>query len=237
MVGVKKHLTTITKRMKESGLNNFTTCIFHQGRTSRWGLAWSWDETVKFSSNSQKPMKPAVFSSEFQDISSFQAFMESVEKKLLSLKMKVDKISKDAFQVEAQTNTWSHSRRKRRMELRASAASDHQQSSPVHPAKDLTDLNPEIKGSKNPRLDNTLQDETTSITSRNSNSCLPEERNPDEESKEESACGSSVDNTENSEACLSFQVVGVRDGSAVILHMHYIKGSLALFPSPLSNLN
>ena len=118
MVGVKKHLTAVIKYLKEVGLKNFTTTIFHQGRISRWGLAWSWDESLHLDGTVVKPKKPAQFEATFPDVPSYTDFQTTLIQILNDLDMSMKKIDSDTFQVQVERNTWSHARRKRRMQLR-----------------------------------------------------------------------------------------------------------------------
>ena len=48
MVGKKNSLSKIKKYLRECGITNFSTTEFCQGRTMRWGMAWTYDSTITF---------------------------------------------------------------------------------------------------------------------------------------------------------------------------------------------
>lgn len=46
MLGHKSSLKTLRKFIHEFGINRFTQTTFIQGKTTRWGLAWSFSKNL-----------------------------------------------------------------------------------------------------------------------------------------------------------------------------------------------
>ena len=66
MIGIKSSLNTLKKELKELNVPSICITEFHQGHTTRWGLAWTFDPTldlnkVSLKETSNKKNKPFHF--------------------------------------------------------------------------------------------------------------------------------------------------------------------------------
>lgn len=50
MLGLKSSLTSILNILKTKNIENICTTEFHQGNTTRWGVAWSYDWDIDLKS-------------------------------------------------------------------------------------------------------------------------------------------------------------------------------------------
>ena len=57
MVGHKASLTPIAELIKRAGATSQTTTEFHQGRTMRWGVAWTFRDDITLSNVSNASPK------------------------------------------------------------------------------------------------------------------------------------------------------------------------------------
>lgn len=55
MVGHKASLSPIVELIQKAGATSHTTTEFHQGRTMRWGVAWTFRGEIPLSSVSSSP--------------------------------------------------------------------------------------------------------------------------------------------------------------------------------------
>lgn len=130
MLGCKKNVQKILEQLIAHSIG-FTMTEFLQGKTMRWGVAWSFKhdlKTLKESpspSSSKKATTPAnVLKHEIQTT----AFEETVQKIIaifneLSISIKKTEEKADHYQwvLHATQNTWSNQRRKRRAEQQKEA--------------------------------------------------------------------------------------------------------------------
>nr|CAG4649257.1 EOG090X04JL [Scapholeberis mucronata]SVE93559.1 EOG090X04JL [Scapholeberis mucronata] len=142
MLGHKSSLTPLKIYLKEVGASSCCETEFRQGRTTRWGLAWTYFQTIaldafqrnstKPNSKSQPPLNLTITSSQWADNGEFSIgnIMVKIASLLSSLKISLRKLkeskTRKAIEFTAKENTWSNQRRKRREEKRRSA--DNQQS-------------------------------------------------------------------------------------------------------------
>lgn len=127
MLGKKSSLASVKNYLKEKGVTNFITTEFCQGRTTRWGIAWSHVSGIYLNKvpqyerkNMRKPTGHSVsFTLLKEGLSLDWDRIEKMLEKLFSdLKMRIglheQEDEKSVWEVSALTNTWSHQRRKRR---------------------------------------------------------------------------------------------------------------------------
>lgn len=59
MIGRKRSISPLIRVLKQKGITNFTTTVFYQGNTRRWGLAWSFlpKDQVKVPAKHHKTLK------------------------------------------------------------------------------------------------------------------------------------------------------------------------------------
>lgn len=128
MLGKKSSLGLVKNYLREKGITNFITTEFCQGRTTRWGIAWSHvtglylNKVPKYERKNMK--KPTGHSVSFvfrkEKTCKNLEQIETMLKKLFShLKLTVvlheQEDDKSLWEISAKTNTWSHQRRKRRL--------------------------------------------------------------------------------------------------------------------------
>ncbi|XP_063695562.1 U6 small nuclear RNA (adenine-(43)-N(6))-methyltransferase [Culicoides brevitarsis] len=127
MLGKKTSLGSVKNYLKEKGVTNFITTEFCQGRTTRWGIAWSHISGLylnKVPQFERKNMKKStghlvkfVFPEENSDFS-LENLEKCLEKLFQDLKMTIllheKEESESIWEISADFNTWSHQRRKRR---------------------------------------------------------------------------------------------------------------------------
>ncbi|KAF6037403.1 METTL16 [Bugula neritina] len=129
MVGKKSSLTRLKQYIKSKDITNFSTTEFCQGRTMRWAIAWTFDSSVTFPKSlfqqERAKVKTALVHSVPVDIKCCNYDIPDLtnyfkENLFQQLQMKSATLHQDLSEfvciVTARTNTWSHSRRKRRME-------------------------------------------------------------------------------------------------------------------------
>lgn len=150
MLGCKKNVQKVVEQLRAHSIG-FTTTEFSQGKTVRWGVAWSFKhdlKTLKESpSSSKKVATPAnVLKHEIQTT----AFEETVQKIIsifseLSISIKKTERKADHYQwvLHATQNTWSNQRRKRRAEQQKEA-----NQLPEEPKTDDLNLGFEMHNSK-----------------------------------------------------------------------------------------
>ncbi|XP_040165384.1 U6 small nuclear RNA (adenine-(43)-N(6))-methyltransferase [Anopheles arabiensis] len=139
MIGHKKSYEEVLRILKHASIHNVTASRFCQGNTTRWAVAWSFDDTVLLSlvPNSHtangngnahspgkkkpigKPVACRIFALEEMD--SMQGVRNYLTAQLRSIEIDVrtvlDSSSKGeemVLELTARENTWSHQRRKRR---------------------------------------------------------------------------------------------------------------------------
>ncbi|XP_055530951.1 U6 small nuclear RNA (adenine-(43)-N(6))-methyltransferase [Wyeomyia smithii] len=127
MIGHKKSFVEILKVLDQHSITNTTTTKFCQGNTTRWGVAWSFSDTILLchvpdsfeqDSNSRKltgkPLEGKIL--ELDSVTSQDEAKETLFSVLASLDIKIQQLegSDNMWKLEALQNTWSHQRRKRR---------------------------------------------------------------------------------------------------------------------------
>lgn len=120
MVGIKRHMKHLVNYLRSHHIANYTTTEFIQGKTMRWGLAWSYHLNLL-------PPKPDLVWTvpNFSPIMSFENLVYSYLQELrlrglqwISSSDEVDEEhSGSVLEFLAIENTWTGQRRKRRMEM------------------------------------------------------------------------------------------------------------------------
>merc|ERR1711962_1792763 len=142
MVGRKSSLKPIIKYLKSKNIDKYVSTDFKQGKTMRWGIAWTFTETVIkkpvtesakkskplflqpgdvfYSANNIPCLEPNPSKSSISEIMvRISNFLTSEFNKLgivLEEPARILLLNKIAYEVtgEAYINTWTHQRRKRR---------------------------------------------------------------------------------------------------------------------------
>ncbi|XP_050440218.1 U6 small nuclear RNA (adenine-(43)-N(6))-methyltransferase [Adelges cooleyi] len=130
MIGYKSSLKPLKKELQNIGAKSICEAGFFQGRTARWGIAWTFQPDIKLidfmptKDFKKKALKPPV-SFALPDSYDANTALSKLNELLISLKLAIvpckTPTNKDTlFQadVKAYENTWVHQRRKRRMEQR-----------------------------------------------------------------------------------------------------------------------
>lgn len=126
MVGKKSTLKPLKEMLREYEACSIATTMFCQGRTTRWGLAWTFIPGLDLNQveNSQKKNKqhsyvPFQYKIEKED----ENTLKSVQQKLISIlkDLQIETDMEDCgnsmmMTLKAFENTWINSRRRRRME-------------------------------------------------------------------------------------------------------------------------
>nr|XP_018902763.1 PREDICTED: methyltransferase-like protein 16 homolog [Bemisia tabaci] len=141
MVGIKSNLKKLVSLLKSTSVESVTQTTFSQGRTMRWGVAWTYDKSVR--------LLPAPVSKKSKDKPLQQEFHpphtpESVEKDVLALLDKLEikhtevkkKNSLKVFELTAYKNTWSHQRKLRRMAKRKQLVEENSTSMDIDESND-----------------------------------------------------------------------------------------------------
>lgn len=126
MVGKKSSLTPLKEELRKLKIQNFSTTEFCQGKTMRWGLGWSFDESVKFPKSvfkeKQKDKRPPLSFLVPENVPLLMYTVEGIAYQIKEyfkeLQIKCEEKSsnetKIAMVITACQNTWSNQRRKRR---------------------------------------------------------------------------------------------------------------------------
>lgn len=122
MFGCKKNFKSFTDELKERGLKNYSTTEFVQGKTTRWGVAWSFTHDLKsFKDHREVLKKPSpsvnILKHEIQGLD-FEETVEKLKQVFSDLKIEIKVIEETAechrWELTALEDTWSKQRRKRR---------------------------------------------------------------------------------------------------------------------------
>nr|CAG4650088.1 EOG090X04JL [Sida crystallina] len=133
MLGHKSSLEPILAMIEESGAT-WSRTEFSQGRTTRWGVAWTYDDSIHLTRcqsiekpKIKTPLVCPIDGDKWKSRGDYTVtfIMAQIVQELKHLKMEVRKVKekKNMSTVEftAQQNTWTHQRRKRRQEEKSTA--------------------------------------------------------------------------------------------------------------------
>uniref|UniRef100_A0A182JRB3 U6 small nuclear RNA (adenine-(43)-N(6))-methyltransferase n=1 Tax=Anopheles christyi TaxID=43041 RepID=A0A182JRB3_9DIPT len=133
MIGHKKSYEEILRVLKRASIHNITVGRFCQGNTTRWAVAWSFDDKVLLSLVSDghdkndspgkkkpigKPVSCRIFTPE--EVDSIQGVRNYISTQFRAIEIDVRKVIESnkaeeiVLELSARENTWSHQRRKRR---------------------------------------------------------------------------------------------------------------------------
>ncbi|XP_059622474.1 U6 small nuclear RNA (adenine-(43)-N(6))-methyltransferase [Phlebotomus argentipes] len=130
MIGVKHDLAILVKKLREKNITNYIETQFCQGNTTRWGLAWTFREDlflrrvpcINPSAGAGSDSKTVNFTLTNSDEESLKFVIEKLRRIFGELEMTVEILQESAgmanWLVRAQSNTWSHQRRKRRQMMK-----------------------------------------------------------------------------------------------------------------------
>lgn len=119
MLGQKTSVNNIISILKANKIYNFCTSEFCQGRTTRWGIAWTHDNSLLLRTVpeiGQTYMKTSInlcldhTDRNSKTIDDLVGIFEG----LVNAENKIDKMSENQFRFLAFNNSWSNQRRKRR---------------------------------------------------------------------------------------------------------------------------
>lgn len=128
MVGIKSNLPILKKLLRECSVNSFKETEFHQGHTTRWGLAWTFcnidlrmiSKTVVAEVKKTKPKPPLQYY--ISNASKLTDITEQLTYLFDKVFMTYEVIKKNRYLImyciTANRNTWSHQRRKKREQER-----------------------------------------------------------------------------------------------------------------------
>ncbi|KRX68248.1 Methyltransferase-like protein 16, partial [Trichinella sp. T9] len=125
MLGKKRSLSIVKSMLRNINVTSMCETVFCQGKTQRWAVAWTFDETIHLQNDRklEKMKEPVLLQipksvSFHNSVECTAAWLESVFENLSMFYKRHDPVcnvgSSVRFVVEAYNNTWSHSRRKRR---------------------------------------------------------------------------------------------------------------------------
>jgi hypothetical protein len=129
MLGKKSSVSTLKEILQMHGVTNIGTTEFCQGKTMRWGLAWSFDDKVHFPRpiskvvKAQKPKPPLTYllPAKFNDLKSvatkLEALFDELQVKHTVSRLPLDDGVEQRWRIESSSNTWTHQRRKRRQQI------------------------------------------------------------------------------------------------------------------------
>lgn len=126
MFGCKKNFQKFIEEIKAQKIQSFSTTEFVQGKTTRWGVAWSFKHDLKSFHDYAKTAKTSsavnILKHEILN-SDFEKILKKLKEIFRDLKIEIkiiEELPGDCHRSEliATQNTWSNQRRKRRAESR-----------------------------------------------------------------------------------------------------------------------
>ncbi|KAH3870787.1 RNA N6-adenosine-methyltransferase mettl16-like isoform X2 [Dreissena polymorpha] len=126
LLGKKNSVQAVKDFLQKKKVPKFATTEFCQGKTMRWGIAWTFDTTVVFPKSAfkeQKNAKPPLVCSVQRGAAGLQEY--TVQTYIWFLRKLVEDLKINYYTkhcgkfytcliLQAKSNTWSHQRRKRR---------------------------------------------------------------------------------------------------------------------------
>lgn len=144
MLGHKASVNRILDALKSTGVFNFCTSEFCQGRTTRWGIAWTYKNDLLLRTVPALGITPAkgpiVFTpSDIEDIDLAIRKLKQILSKLISENAGVDNRLENptayCLQFCGFSNTWSKQRRQRREQIRNQSTTESTEDDEESPAK------------------------------------------------------------------------------------------------------
>ncbi|KAK0174769.1 hypothetical protein PV327_010499 [Microctonus hyperodae] len=145
MIGLKNNLSKCLCELKQRNIENLTWTEFCQGRTKRWGLAWSFVPKNQFDLTTAPVIRTKTYSNNNnlkKNVTEFNVPLmgkfPTVDHAIAQLKLWVYELKIDikeltlmneefdgwTFELSANEDTWSHARRKRRMLMQREQSTD-----------------------------------------------------------------------------------------------------------------
>lgn len=129
MLGQKTSVNNIISVLKANKIYNFCTSEFCQGRTTRWGIAWTHDNSLLLRTVpeiGQTHMKTSLnlCLDHTNRTSKITDDLVSIFEGLVNTENKIDKMSENKFRFLAFNNSWSNQRRKRRGKKRDASSQE-----------------------------------------------------------------------------------------------------------------
>ncbi|CAI9741036.1 RNA N6-adenosine-methyltransferase mettl16-like [Octopus vulgaris] len=127
MVGKKQNMLALKYELKNLKIPVFSSTEFCQGKTMRWGLGWSFDESVSFTKSyfkteKKKEKTPLALCIPTEIAIDFPTLCIHIKELLQELKINYVETKSNKWilimSLFATENTWSHQRRQRRQRLR-----------------------------------------------------------------------------------------------------------------------
>ncbi|XP_014770836.1 RNA N6-adenosine-methyltransferase mettl16 isoform X2 [Octopus bimaculoides] len=127
MVGKKQNLLALKYELRSLKVPVFSSTEFCQGKTMRWGLGWSFDESVSFTKSyfkaeKKKEKMPLALCIPTEIAIDFLTLCIHIKELLQELKINYVETKSNKWilimSLFATENTWSHQRRQRRQRLR-----------------------------------------------------------------------------------------------------------------------
>ncbi|KAI8093706.1 S-adenosyl-L-methionine dependent methyltransferase [Halteromyces radiatus] len=114
MMGLKRTIRPITQLLKQQGITNYVVTEFCQGRTKRWGIAWSFSSTRIVKSKSLESYRPKS-----QFTVNLSLSLSRTKECLLAILTDLDipipsSTSDNTLRISPPTNTWSRAARRLR---------------------------------------------------------------------------------------------------------------------------
>lgn len=139
MLGLKSSLFPLKAKLANCGITNVIVATFSQGKTQRWALGWTFDESIDLKSvdgMKAKKKQPPPMHIDFPETDDHEEFIETLSTILNDLAIRTKRVKSGVagcwkFEAVAFENTWMNSRRKRRelQRLDAESAAKRQRTS------------------------------------------------------------------------------------------------------------
>lgn len=157
MIGHKSSIAPLKKLLRELEVYSFKESEFCQGNTTRWGLAWTFEnidlrkvtDPVKLAFLKSKPKPPVTHVIPLESVhdNSLNIVTDKIMDMFKTLHFSCEEVSRNKvnlrYYVTAFSNTWSNQRRKRRTEKRLNSSNELEMEEITHnnnpPVEDHSD--------------------------------------------------------------------------------------------------
>ncbi|SAL97047.1 hypothetical protein [Absidia glauca] len=131
MIGLKRTIRPVTQLLKQQGITNYVVTEFCQGRTKRWGIAWSFSSTRVVKSNSLEFYRPkSHFTTELPiPVSQAKIHLHTILADL-DISLPDNSSDDDVIQLSPTQNTWSRAARRLRKRQKQDETGTDQQPLP-----------------------------------------------------------------------------------------------------------
>lgn len=127
MLGCKRNVGLFIDELKANSVENFTTTEFVQGKTTRWGIAWSFRHDLRSFKSLSEPLKKPLASKHVlkHELSTenFEGTVSKLRESFSDLKIEIKVVEEKAgefhrWELTAYQDTWSNQRRRKRAAMR-----------------------------------------------------------------------------------------------------------------------